>query len=245
MLHHLADQVVANSETQAAWLRQRPWLRNKVTCIYNGVDLDAFQPPAAVPARAGDLRLLGVGRIGPEKNLLNVVAALADFSARHCWVPRIDWAGSRDDSRAGRRYCARVDALLEAHPEVKRGWTWLGLQSDMPSLLRGYHALIHPSLYEGLPNAVCEALASGMPVLASDVCDHPFLVEDGRRGFLFDPSNPAEIRRAIERLAGLDAAGWSAFGRNARDYASSHLGVEKMVAAYEALFERMIAARRA
>jgi glycosyltransferase involved in cell wall biosynthesis len=241
LLHVSADQVVANSETHAAWLRQKPWLKHKVSCIYNGVDLEAFRPKEARPVAQGTLRLLAVGRIGPEKNLVNLVLALASFEARFGYMPHIDWAGQRDASKAGERYCREVDALLEALPQVRKRWRWLGLQADIPLLLAQHDALIHPSLYEGLPNVVCEALAAGMPVLVSDVCDHALLVADGSRGFLFDPTNPANIATAVGKLAALDSAGWHAMARNAREYATAHLGMERMVGAYEALF---LSARR-
>jgi glycosyltransferase involved in cell wall biosynthesis len=74
--------------------------------------------------------------------------------------------------------------------------------------MQRHDALIHPSLYEGLPNAVCEALAAGLPVLISNVCDHPLLVVEGERGFLFDPSDPLSIAMSIERAAALDADSW-------------------------------------
>ena len=88
----------------------------------------------------------------------------------------------------------QVDELIESLPKCGKNWRWLGEESDIPGLLREHHALIHPSLYEGLPNVVCEALAAGMPVLVSNVCDHPLLVADGERGFLFDPADPGSIR---------------------------------------------------
>jgi glycosyltransferase involved in cell wall biosynthesis len=240
LLHLLADRVVANSETQAAWLRSRPWLRNQVSCIYNGVDLSRFRPAESTPKSGRALRLLGVGRIGPEKNLVNLITALAEFDEKFGYVPEIGWAGDRDSSRAGRRYCERIDALLSSLPNVRRGWHWLGLQTDVAGLLHQYHALIHPSLYEGLPNAVCEALATGMPVLASNVCDHPLLVADGCRGYLFDPRDPASIAAAIVKLVELDAGGWRNFGHNAREYAAGNLGVGKMVESYAALFEALL-----
>lgn len=236
LLHVLSDRVVANSETQAAWLNRKPWLKGKVSCIYNGVDLSSFQLSDSIPNTGRALRLLGVGRIGPEKNLLNLIAALAQFEKKAGFVPEVGWAGQRDSSRAGRAYCERIDALLASLPSVRRHWHWLGLQMDVPGLLREYHALIHPSLYEGLPNAVCEALAAGMPVLASNVCDHPLLVADGSRGYLFDPGDPASIAAAIARLAKLDAGAWRDFARNTREYASAKLSVDRMVESYEALF---------
>jgi glycosyltransferase involved in cell wall biosynthesis len=239
LLHLLSDRVVANSETQAAWLRTLPWLRNRVSCIYNGVDLSAFQPIESMPQPGRALRLLGVGRIGPEKNLANLIAALANFDEKFGYVPEVGWAGDRDSSRAGRRYCERIDALLARLPNVQRSWRWLGLRCDVPGLLHEYHALIHPSMYEGLPNAVCEALATGVPVLASNVCDHPLLIADGSRGYLFDPRDPASICAAIAKLTELDADAWRSFRRNAREYATANLSVDKMVGGYAALLESL------
>ena len=244
VLHLMADRVVANSETQAAWLRKRPWLRSRVCCIYNGVDLEKFRAPEAPAPAPRELRLLGIGRIGPEKNLLNLLAALAQFQERFGYVPQVAWAGPRDESAEGGRYCRQLDEALERLPQVRRNWQWLGLRRDVPALLREYHALVHPSLYEGTPNAICEALAAGRPVLASDVCDHPLLVADGQRGFLFDPRSPASVVTALERLAGLDAGGWRALARNARQYAEAELGIERMVGRYEALCGSLRAAPR-
>jgi glycosyltransferase involved in cell wall biosynthesis len=238
-LHLLSDRVVANSETQAAWLRSRFGLRNRVACIYNGVDLSKFRPADSTPKSGAAMRLLGVGRVGPEKNLENVIKALAIFDEKFGYLPEIGWAGDRDLSDAGRHYCERLDAMLSKLPNVRRSWHWLGLQADVPGLLHHYDALIHSSLYEGLPNAVCEALATGRPVLASNVCDHPLLVADGFRGYLFDPHDPASIATAIMRLAELGPDDWRSFGRNAREYAAGNLGLDRMVDRYAALFENL------
>jgi glycosyltransferase involved in cell wall biosynthesis len=56
-----------------------------------------------------------------------------------------------------------------------------------------------PSLYEGTPNCVCEAMASGLPIVCSDVCDNSRIVENGQNGFLYDP-NSQKISQAVENL---------------------------------------------
>jgi glycosyltransferase involved in cell wall biosynthesis len=240
-LHALADRVVTNSQTHAAWLRGKWWLRSKVSCIYNGVDLAALAPRGFAAPTSRSLRLLAVGRIGPEKNALNLIAALGYFHDAHGYVPEVSWAGRRDASRSGRVYCAQVDELLASLPAISARWHWLGEQSDLLCLFRTHDALIHPSLYEGLPNVACEALAAGLPVLISNVCDHPLLVTEGQRGFLFDPSDPQSIAKCIERATELDPNGWLILARNAREYAETHLGVDKMVEAYEGLFSELTA----
>lgn len=242
-LHVAADHVVANSHTQSDWLRRRPWLRDKVSCIYNGLDLGLFAGDRTFPQRAEPLRLVAVGRVGPEKNALNLIRALTLFHREWGYAPQVSWIGARDGSSAGRGYCQRVDELLESCPEVKNNWRWLGEEANIPELLQKYHALIHPSFYEGLPNVVCEALASGMPVLLSNVCDHPLLAGHGERGFLFEPAEPRSIANAIKRLTALEADDWGKLSRNARRYAEENLGAERMITEYEDLLARLLPRR--
>lgn len=237
MLHILADQVVANSMTHCAWLKKKWWLKNKVTCIYNGLDLDAFYPAGSAPKECS---LVGIGRIGPEKNIINLIRALELFHSQFGYAPQVNWAGLQDKSPAGQAYCHQVDKLLDSLPAIRNRWKWLSLQSDVLGLLQRHYALIHPSSYEGLPNVVCEGLAVGLPILASDVCDHSVLVADGERGFLFDPDDPQSISSAIENLVNLDAERWHDFSCNARKYALAELSAEKMVVAYENLFVSLL-----
>ncbi len=239
VLHGSCAQVVANSATHAQWLKTKWWLRNKVRCIYNGVNVEDFASKPRVPQSARDVHLLGIGRIGPEKNVLNFVRGLGLFHERHGYVPQVSWAGARDERAAGQRYCAQIDAALADMPAVAERWHWLGVQSDIPALLAAHHAVVLPSFYEGLPNVVCEALAAGRPVLISDVCDHPLLTGDQERGVLFDPHRPQDIARALEELVKMDATGWEAMSRNARKFAQEHLTVTRMVDAYEQLFAQL------
>ncbi len=240
LLHMLSDHVVANSSTHAEWLIQKSWLKGKVSCIYNGIDLDQVDPDPRVPDSIQDMRLVAIGRVGPEKNVINLIRALALFHEASGCIPQVDWIGPRDTSNPKHGYGRAVDQLLESLPEVKKRWNWLGVRSDVPQLLRERHALVHPSLYEGLPNVVCEALAAGKPVLVSNVCDHPRLVADGERGFLFDAQDPASIADAITKLCDLDTDGWHRFSRNARDYAVANLGIERMVTDHETLFTQLL-----
>ena len=240
LLHTFADCVVANSQSHADWLRRNAWLRKKVACVYNGVELEKFPADPQIPDSADDLRLLAIGRVGPEKNILNLVRALKLLHARAGYVPLVSWVGRRDADDGQRTYSREVDALLDSVPAVKERWTWLGERNDIAELLRDHHALVHASFYEGLPNAVCEALSAATPVILSSVCDHPVLVADGERGFLFSPHDPESIAAAIQLLRGLDEDGWRRMAENAREYAEQNLTIDKMVSSYEVLFESIV-----
>lgn len=241
ILHGRAAHVVTNSMTQCDYLRKKWWLRKKVSCIYNGLDLGAFAPGDVRDRPVQPMRLLGVGRIGPEKNLPRLIEALDLCQREFNYAPVVSWAGKPDMSPAGVADRRIIDDLLEQLPDVRARWHWLGGRADIPQLMHSHDALIHPSLYEGLPNVVCEALATGLPVLASAVCDHPYLVADGQRGFLFDPVDAKSIAAAIGKLAALDGGHWRELSRNAREYAVANLGATRMVGAYEALFASLTA----
>lgn len=244
LLHATADHVVANSRTHRDWLKCKPWLTRKVSCIYNGVDTQKFRYAPTKPKSIANMRLIGIGRVGPEKNLISLVKALKLLFETTSIAPHVDWVGAHQSIDGTDAYFREVKAMLESVPEIHNKWRWHGVRADIHDLLPEYQALIHPSLYEGLPNVVCEALAVGKPVLASSVCDHPVLVGNNERGFLFDADNPRSICSAIEKLGSLDEHDWRVMARNAREFAVNNLGIEKMVSAHRELFIELLAAQK-
>lgn len=231
LLHLLATKVVANSHDHANWLRRFVWLRNRVTCVYNGYPLPPYSLPEP-PKGLRDVKLLVIGRVGPEKNGLLLLEALAIFHRKYGVVPTVRWVGRREDGERAQAYCRSMDDFLAQYPDVAAGWEWLGERSDISALLMSHHALIHPSLYEGLPNVICEALMAGRPVLASRVCDHPILVREGKRGFLFEPTSAEEIADSLARLCSLTPKEWKAMSLNARKFAEKNLSLDRMVDSY-------------
>lgn len=235
-LHRLADHVVTNSHDHRKWLEQHHrWLANKCVTIYNGLDASLFTRRAKF-VKGETFRFVSVGRLGIEKSVDGLIHGLDEFGIRHGWVPHVDWIGRREASSSeSRAYCEGVDRLLADKPAVGSVWTWLGERTDVPALLPRYDGLIHASLFEGLPNAICEAFATGLPVLASNVCDNAQLVEEGVRGFLFDPRNPASIADALERLVFLSPVELNQLSSAASDYAREVLSLERMIVDYERL----------
>jgi glycosyltransferase involved in cell wall biosynthesis len=233
--HRLADHVVVNSWNQ----RQRmvdefPWLADRISTITNGVQQGFFGVTRAARVPAG-LTLLVVATVVPLKNADGLIEAL-DICRRESRADvRVKWAGRHADPHYFARLEQRIDELgLRAH------WEWLGQCADVPALMRECDVLVHPSHSEGFPNAICEALAAGMPVAASRVGDHPTLMSESNAGYLFDPAQPRDMAAAIVRLVQLPHAQLLQLSANARQFALRQLAADLCARRYEALFARLV-----
>ena len=235
-LHFRSDFVVANTHAQKKWLdTYLPWLRKKTVTILNGLEYCPKEiPPIIIPDDNKKLKLIAIGRVCEQKNVINLIEALNCFFCSHGWIPSITWVGRHDSPES---YCRKVERLLEKYPHVRHKWEWLGERADINNLIIDHHALILPSLYEGLPNVVCEAMCLGKIVLVSNVSDNSIIVKNGERGFLFDPSSPDSIAKAIFQLSCLTATQWMNFSNNGYLYAKETFSVNRLTKEYLQLFE--------
>jgi len=192
---HEAAAIVANSDGLAATSRAADPFPVRV--IPNGVDSVLFHPAAdAEHPRAGRrLRLLFVGRVHKEKNLGTVLRQLAALppEARECFELLVAGDGAQQPELK----------MLAVRTGLSDQVRWLGWQPKdaVPALYRSADALVNPSQYEGMPNAVLEAMASGLPILASDVPGNRSAVRSGENGILFPLDSPDQLGAALARFA--------------------------------------------
>lgn len=232
-LYRLADSVVCNSYSQRDWLVGKVGLSDRrVTCIYNGYEQLQCAPGLRQRELAArSLKLVGVGRIAPPKNIGVLIRALQEFRRGHGWMPSVSWVGRVE----AHEYKRILDAQLDAVPEVRANWQWLGERGDVIDLMCSSDALVAPSLFEGLPNVVCEALHAGVPVIASSACDNGRLLGEGSRGFLFEPRDPVSLANALQRFCASSKEELTTMTRAARCYANTELALSGMVSRYEAV----------
>jgi glycosyltransferase involved in cell wall biosynthesis len=230
--HRFTTAVVTNSNTQAMWLSKNfPFLRSRLRVIYNGVDLDQFHPnPDRTFMPPFRCRLLGIGRISRQKNIPNLIRALGICAKQYAVDVHISWIGKVESKK-------EMELAMEMLNKNQVGdkWTWLGERRDIAELMNRSDAVILPSLWEGLPNVVCEAMACGLPVLCSSVSDLSQMIEDGVQGFLLDPNDPQQMAQAIWRFASLNEHQRHAMGLSGRHFAEKELGLERFVDQYEQL----------
>jgi len=233
-MHRLATLITTNSHHQRESLQRAfPWMRSRLRTIWNGVDLQRFHPSRDRDRPAADeLKLLVVSSVAPFKNGGRVIEALDSLRARGM-RPRVTWVGAHQLTIPSRRR-ASVEWRQQLRAlQLESQWEWIERSDAIPQLMRGHDALLHPSYLEGLPNAICEALASGLPVLAGAGFDHQRLVGDSGAGILFDPFSPRQIADAIQRFAAEPLAARRAMGMRARAFAMDHLSMAQFVTGYE------------
>lgn len=186
----------------ARWLIERLGVRpERVTQIYNGVDAEKFRPcngwrrlcgPAGFITR--DSFVVGtVGRMEAVKDQLTLVRAF------------VQSVQSSDEARKRLRLLMVGDGSLRAPAlEILRearleDLAWLpGERDDVPDLMRAMDLFVLPSLREGISNTILEAMATGLPVVATDVGGNPELVQQGTTGELVPHSDPVSMARAID-----------------------------------------------
>jgi glycosyltransferase involved in cell wall biosynthesis len=134
----------------------------------------------------------------------------------------------------------RVEALNLLERAGVADLAWLpGERHDVPDILRGLDCFVLPSLAEGISNTVLEAMASGLPVIATDVGGNPELVEAGRTGHLVPASDPEAMARALVAYAN-DPEQARAAGCAGRAEVERRFSMEAMVGAYQGLYDRLL-----
>lgn len=113
---------------------------------------------------------------------------------------------------------------------------FLGDVADIPSVLRRASLFVLPSLTEGLPLTVLEAMACGLPVVATRVGGTPEAIEDGVTGLLVAPGEPEQLAQAIQRVWG-DWERGGEMGRAGRERVEELFDVRTMVAEYESFYQ--------
>jgi L-malate glycosyltransferase len=246
-----ATTIVANSRYTAESFRAAaPGARLEV--VHNAVDLARFDPlridraaARAALGEAGTRRpLLGVvAQLSPWKGQDTAIEALRDLRAEGLDAHLLLIGEAKFVARATRfdneAYVARLHALVAGAGLAERV-SWLGEREDVPELVRAMDVLLLPSWEEPFGRALIEAMALGVPVIATAVGGPPEIVEDGREGYLVAPREPAAWARAVRRIAD-DPARAAEMGRAGRLKVKQSFTMAHHVDAMMAVYRRALA----
>ena len=232
----LADRVLSvSSQLRDVHASRTGFPARRIAVIHNGVDCEQFFPNPVDRARVRDE--LGIGEaefcIGCVANLLPVKDHMTlleslDAMPEHAGGWRLLLIGDGPERRG-------LEAFVEAHPRCKQRVLFLGSSGRVPELLRGMDVFVLPSLAEGICNSLLEAMATGVPVVATAVGGNPEVVVEGESGLLF----PArDVRALTHRLLQLraDPQLRAHLARRAIQRAREEFSIASMVQAYEQLY---------
>ncbi len=232
LLLPLAQTVVALSHELGDYLREKVGLAgDKIQIICNGVDCDRFTPATTgQPARG--LRFISVGRLQDVKDPLNVLRAFAQLKElRPQHELQLELVGDGPLFDACQQFVAAFG--------LQHCVSLPGAASDIPQRLRHADIYLLGSRAEGISNTVLEAMASGLPVVATRVGGNAELIVDGETGFLVPAAQPEALTAAMRRYVD-DRSLLGRHGAAARTRAVEDFSLAGMMARYQALYDRLL-----
>lgn len=238
------QRFVAVSADLAEWLHDSTGIaRDRITHIVNGVDCERFQPLPEGKARGseefgvppGAIVVGTVGRLEAVKGQEQLLRA---------W-PLVE----QQATAAGRQVRlllvgdgSRRTALESLARElgISGSVIFAGMRTDIPQLLRMMDVFVLPSLNEGISNTILEAMATGLPVVATRVGGNPELIDAQSTGYLVDAGDSERLAQAIATLV-LDDARRSRMSQAARRRTVERFSLEVMVQRYDDLYREVLA----
>lgn len=200
-------------------------LRN-ATVIHNGADKTAVTGIARAQLGIDDSAFViaCVGTLEPRKNQGFLLDVMHHLSAEPGYLLLL--VGDGPDKG---RLLSRIQEL-----KLQGSVTLLGYRQDIPELLHAANALCHPALMENCPIVIVEALAQGLPILASPVGGIPELLQDNGTGYLLTTIKTDDSKEYAATIRELrhDTANYSRLARNASAYHSNNLTRKRMVRRY-------------
>lgn len=233
--------VTVSEHLRALLIEELGVASDRVTQIYNGVDTKRFvQPPCRrhelLPEamRGDELFVLGaVGRVRPIKDHATLLRAMAELLARRPeWRQRLRLALVGDGP-----FLVELKNLAHGLGIADLVW-FAGARNDVSDLLQAMDLFVLPSLNEGISNTILEAMATGLPVLATAVGGNVELVEAGVVGDTFPPGDACSLAAVIENYVA-DPARSAAHGAAARRRVMQQFSLQAMVAAYQDVYQKL------
>lgn len=234
--HAIPQRIFLNSETASRIHASLGYAAEKMSIIPNGFDLSRFRPDDGARGRvrvalgcADDTLLVGmVGRFDPLKNHSGFISAMA-MVHRHMPQVHLVLAGKGVDRDNEELVQSIGRAGLSENVHL------LGPRDDVPEIMAAIDVLACPSHAEAFPNVVGEAMAAGVPCVATDVGDCAYVI--GNTGYVVPVGDMAGFASNVEAMLKLPRAQRMTLGEKARARVASHFEIGHVVRRYEEAYE--------
>jgi len=231
----LPDEVTAVSQAAAdAHLAAK--MAAQITVLPNGVDTDVWRPdPAARAPLRNELSLLNneflwlaAGRLDPVKDYPTLLSAMAKLPT----TVRLAIAGTGPSESQLREQ----STALGLDSRIR----FLGFEPNVLRWMQAADGFVLSSLWEGLPIALLEAAACGLPAVATDVPGTREAIEEGRTGWLIAPSKPSLLAESMLRMMQSPNQTRQTMGTQARQHVLDHFSLREVLDRWEVLYQQLL-----
>lgn len=232
-LYKRADAIITNSKAEADNIKSAfPNYSTKISFIHNFVDFEIFKPQ--VHEKNNRFRIIVVARIINYKNVDGLIMAAAMLK-RDGYSVEFDWYGHDYQDH----YSSYVRKMI-LKENLSDTFHLKNPVKNIQDYYPLYDAFCLPSFKEGYPNVVVEAMSCQLPVLCSNICENPVIVEDGINGFLFDPHDVADIVSSIKKVYSLTDIQRIEMGRRNREKVISNNSIDTFTEKYIDLIKGLL-----
>jgi sugar transferase (PEP-CTERM/EpsH1 system associated) len=248
LVGHVVDRYVIVCDFFRLWLNEMCRVKNeRIVYIPNGVDTEKFRPldcGSVLKARPSELRerfrcqlgfppdtlLIGtVGRLDPVKDFPTLMKGFRQIKDSFSGAKLVivgDGPVRSNLSRLGKEL--GLDSSL----------IWLGERNDIPELLRSFDIFVQTSIFEGMSNTILEAMASSLPIIATDTGGNPEVVSNGENGILVPVGGVTELSVALQKYLSDPVLRYK-HGSNSRRRAIDCFDLSLMAARYAEMYENL------
>lgn len=236
VLSNLANVVTGVGDSVAAFLRDQVGIpSSKIKTIQNGIDIPSFHYATPIPRSVwgwdkDDVVVGCVARLEPEKGVKFLLEAFRHLLSRQPNAKLLIVGDGRE-----RELLKSTAGLLGLNGSVQ----FLGTRSDIPELLATCDVIALPSVEEGLPMALLEAMAAGKPVVATKVGAIPEVIQHGRTGVLVPPASAASLAEALNLLIE-DQSTKKAIATEAYKVVQDQYSFNRMLLKYQDLYDSVL-----
>ena len=223
-----ADRVVALCSQAVREARAQGFVKERIATIPNGVDARRFRPASC--REHARKRIVYAGSLTATKGVDVLIDAFAGLQPQHA-VLRLDIFGSGPLRESLQAKAAQLG--LSGHV------SFYGEVADIERHLNDACVFVQPSLVEGMSNVILEAMAAGLPVVATRAGAAPEIIQDGLNGLLVDAGSPEQIRDAIVRIVS-DENFAQRLGQEARSAVESRYAIDIVAEQYRGLYQTLI-----
>ena len=236
----LADRVVSVSyQLRDLHARRTGFAAHKIAVIHNGVDSRRFYPDPEARVRVrqelgvspDEFCIGSVGNLHPVKDHMTLLQAIEKVGGAFTnWRLLVIGEGPE---------LPRLEAFASAHPDWRGRVSFLGSSSRVAEMLNAMDVYVLPSISEGISNSLLEAMATGLPVVATATGGNPEVVVDGDSGLLFPVGDSGGLAdKLLELRAGKDLC--VQLGQRALRRVKEDFSIDSMVRNYAQMYESLV-----